>query len=489
MKITLVSLDPELYCLGIRVLSACLRQAGHDVRCIFLPPRASKTEKVRKFKVEHSPGLLDQVRSLCLNSDLIGISLMTNQFIQAVTITNHLKAQGVGGPIVWGGIQPTVEPEACLEHADIVCLGEGEDALVELVNRMVNQRPYSDIKNLWFKSKDGIIRNALRPLLQNLDVVPFPDYSCKDDFVRVGDHVEKLTKEKLVEYQGERIRAAEQGINYPIMAGRGCLFACTYCCNSVYRRLYPDQKQLRWRSTDRVIEELEMVQKEIAPLACVYFVDDDITAQSSEKLRAFGEKFQKAIGVPFFAQVSPLTITEEKMETLLSAGCTKIVMGVETASERVAGIYNRDRSHRANPAAISLIEKFRPRMKLPPTYQFIIDNPYESLDETVQTLRFAANLPKPWDNPIYSLMLFPGTPLYEKAQSDGLIKDKYSEIYGKDWNDHSKPFFKLWIRLYRANAPRPLLHLLLARWIVRMLSSRLADSLWRTRFLRWLWDK
>lgn len=177
------------------------------------------------------------------------------------------------------------------------------------------------------------------------------------------------------------------------------------------------------------------------------------------------------------------------METLLSAGCTKIVMGVETASERVAGIYNRDRSHRANPAAISLIEKFRPRMKLPPTYQFIIDNPYESLDETVQTLRFAANLPKPWDNPIYSLMLFPGTPLYEKAQSDGLIKDKYSEIYGKDWNDQSNPFLKFWIRLYRANAPRPLLHLLLARWIVRMLSSRLADSLWRTRVLRWLWDK
>jgi len=414
---------------------------------------------------------------------------MTNQFIQVVSITRHLKEYGMTAPIVWGGIHPTVEPEACLEHADIVCLGEGEEAFLELVNRMEQHQSYHETRNMWIRTKNGIIRNSLRPLLQNLDVVPFPDYSCKDDFVRVGDHVEELTKEKLVEYQGERIRAAEQGINYPIMAGRGCLFACTYCCNSVYRRLYPDQKQLRWRSADRVIEELEMVQKEISPLACVYFVDDDITAQSSEKLRGFGEKYRKSIGIPFFAQVSPLTITEENVEILLSAGCIKIVMGVETASARVAGVYNRDRSHRAMPAAISLIEKFRPRMKLPPTYQFIIDNPYESLDETVETLRFASNLPKPWDNPIYSLMLFPGTPLYEKAQGDGLIKDKYSQIYGKDWNDHSKPFFKFWIRLYRANFPRTVLHVLLARWIACMLSSPLADSLWRTRILRWLWDK
>ncbi len=377
MKITLVSLDPELYCIGIRVLVACLRKTGHDVRCIFLPPRASKTEKVRKFKVEHSPGLLDQVRSLCLDSDLIGISLMTNQFIQAVSITRRLKEDGLTAPIVWGGIHPTVEPEACLEHADIVCLGEGEEALVELVDCMERDRAYHETRNMWFRSNNGIIRNSLRPLIQNLDVVPLPDYSCKNDFLPLGDRLEKLTRETLVSFEGERIRAAERGINYPIMTGRGCLFACTYCCNSVYRRLYPDQKQLRWRSADHVIEELEMVQREIAPLACVYFVDDDITAQSSEKLRAFGEKFQKAIGVPFFAQVSPLTITEEKMETLLSAGCTKIVMGVETASERVAGIYNRDRSHRANPAAISLIEKFRPRMKLPPTYQFIIDRKFK----------------------------------------------------------------------------------------------------------------
>lgn len=60
------------------------------------------------------------------------MSLMTNQFIQAKCVTEYLKKYHVPAPIVWGGIQSTVEPEVCLEYADIVCLGEGEDALLEL---------------------------------------------------------------------------------------------------------------------------------------------------------------------------------------------------------------------------------------------------------------------------------------------------------------------------------------------------------------------
>jgi hypothetical protein len=126
-------------------------------------------------------------------------------------------------------------------------------------------------------------------------------------------------------------------------------------------------------------------------------------------------------------------------------------------------------------------------MLLPPTYQFIIDNPYETLDETLDTLQLAASLPRPWHNPVYSLMLFPGTPLYERAMQDGLITDKYSQIYGRNWLDQSKPFFQFWVRLYKANIPPILLRILLWSWIARLLTSNFADTLWKKRLFRWLW--
>lgn len=493
MKITLISVDQELYCIGIRILSACLRQAGHRVQCIFLPPKATRSDKTHKFQMVYSTNLLDEVRALCADSDLVGLSLMTNQFIRTVSVTEHLKKQRIAAPIVWGGVHPTVEPDVCLEHADIVCLGEGEEALLELVDHMEHGRPYLETRNMWFRSEDGIIRNPLRPLVQDLDAIPFPDYSCEDHFIARGDRIEALTSEYLVQFEGERFRAErraqERAIHYSVMTSRGCPFACTYCCNSVYQRLYPHQKRLRWRSADNVIGELQMIQQEVAPLAFVSMVDDNFTACAEKELEIFCTHYRAEIGVPFACQCSPLTITAEKMDILINAGCAKIIMGIETGNERIAKMYNRGRFHQAVPAAISLIEKYRSRMSLPPSYQFIIDNPYETLGETLETLQLAVSLPRPWENPIYSLMLFPGTPLYERAQQDGLIEDKSRQIYGKNWHDQSKPFFRFWIRLYRANVFPFLLRILLRSRIARLLSSDFADSIWRMRIFRWLWDK
>ena len=183
MKVSLISLDHELYCIGVRILSSCLRQAGHEVQCIFMPPGDARNHTASKFSTTYSVNLLDEVRDLCADSGLVGLSLMTNQFISAASVTEHLKRGGIESPIIWGGIQPTVEPEACLEFADIACLGEGEEALVELVGCLDSGRPHLKTRNMWFKSNSGIIRNPVRPLEQDLDRIPLPDYSCKNHFL------------------------------------------------------------------------------------------------------------------------------------------------------------------------------------------------------------------------------------------------------------------------------------------------------------------
>jgi radical SAM superfamily enzyme YgiQ (UPF0313 family) len=377
----------------------------------------------------------------------------------------------------------------CLEFADIVCIGDGEEALLELAECMEQARSASQIRNLWFRLPGQLIRNPVRPLIQNLDALPLPDYSCENHYLLCGDHLEPLTPRGLAQFEGERFRAEDNAIDYPVMTSRGCVFACAFCCNNgVYENLYPHQKRLRWRSVGNVIQELQMIQHTIAPIRRVVIVDDNFTARNDRDLAEFCERYHAEINLPFACQCSPLTITENKMEMLLRSGCIKITMGVETGSARVAEMYNRRAMHAAVPTAIALIEKHRARMAHPPTYQFIIDNPYETLHERLETLRLAVSLPRPWDNPIYSLMLYPGTLLYERADRDGLITDKTNQVYGRNWLCQSQPFFQIWVRLYRANFSPVLLHFLLWPWLARLMTSRAANWLFNLPFMRWLWN-
>jgi anaerobic magnesium-protoporphyrin IX monomethyl ester cyclase len=450
---------------------------------------AGKNHNADQFRFVYSEGLLNSLKTLCLEADLIGMSLLTNQFIQAVSVTEYLKAHGITVPIIWGGIEASVEPEVCLKHADIVCLGEGEEALLELCEKFERGALDTGIKNLWFNSEKGIIKNILRPLQRDLDSLPLPDYSCSDHYIGQSNTLEELTRYKFLNFQGERFKGNGKSIIYPIMTSRGCPYSCTYCCNAALRTLYPGEKLLRWRSIRHVAEEIKMIQVTLGPIDQLVIVDDNFTARSKDELQNFCEIYKKDIRIPFFCQISPLNINQEKMDILFSSGCMRVTMGVETGHERIADMYGRKSFHRVLANSLALVEKYRSVMKYPPSYQFIVDNPFESTEESLATFRLAVSLPKPWDHPMFSLMLFPGTPLYERAMKEGMILDKYSQIYGRNWHQQSKPYFQFWIRLYRANFPRLLLKLLLRKEIVLMMTNRIANSIWKTPLFAWLYKK
>lgn len=487
MKVVLISLDREIMCIGVRLLSACLRQAGHETRVIFLPLRDSRRQAAVS-RLHYPQVVLDDVTELCQDAGLVGLSLMTNQFLQAVAVTEHLKRE-LTVPVIWGGVHPTVSPEECLVYADMVCVGEGEETLIELVDRLAQGESYHDLQNLCFINGQEIVRNEVRPPIQDLDGFPFPDYSCHDHFWldETVNRVRALDKEALVNFSGERYRPVSdfRGLWYPVMTSRGCPYSCAYCCNSAYRQIYAGQRYLRWRSAENVFAELVEIRETVGPIAFVVFVDDNFTARSERKLEEFCALYRERITVPFFCQCSPLTISEVRMQALLDAGCYKIAMGVETASDRVAEMYNRGHFHRKLRSAIVCVERFRAQMPSPPSYQFIIDNPYETVEETIQTLELLLELPRPGDNPVYSLMLFPGTELYQQAKKDGHLVDVTEQVYKKDWHEHSQPFFRLWLYLYKANLPTPLLRLLLNKSLAR-LAERKRVKRWLARVLHFL---
>jgi len=112
MKISLISVVPSIHDYGMRTISACLKNAGHDVKLIFL---------LKEFHKKYSETTMNDLVKLTKGSDLAGISLMTNFWDHAIQVTQKLK-NNYDFPILWGGIHPTIRPQECLDYADMVCV-------------------------------------------------------------------------------------------------------------------------------------------------------------------------------------------------------------------------------------------------------------------------------------------------------------------------------------------------------------------------------
>jgi len=134
MKITLLSIFPDLQSFGIRTISACLKKDGHDVDMIFLQ---------KDFSQRFADKTMDDLVKLTKGADLVGITVMSNYWDNAIQITEKIK-QNYGIPVVWGGTHPTIRPVECLDHTDMVCIGESEESFPELAKKMEIGQHYHD---------------------------------------------------------------------------------------------------------------------------------------------------------------------------------------------------------------------------------------------------------------------------------------------------------------------------------------------------------
>ncbi|HHT9111845.1 MAG: B12-binding domain-containing radical SAM protein [Planctomycetes bacterium] len=471
MKITLISPYPDITAFGIRTISAYLKNHGHKTQLIFLPDPFGDN---LAFGVKrYNESVLDALIPLCKDSNLIGISLMTNFYEGAVQITKKLKA-GLESPIIWGGIHPTIRPEESIEHADIVCMGDGEDSLLELVTRMGKGEPYIDIKNLWFKGSGKVVKNPPRNLSHNLDIYPRPDYSMDDHHIMYEGKIQPLTFALMKQYfEKGTVSQYLKKIGYQTMTGRGCPHKCTYCINDTLKTMYNNDNYLRWRSTAHVIDELLWVKESLHYVGYIWISDDAFFARNKNNLEEFCKEYKEKIGLPFTCLASPMTISEEKMEMLVDAGLIYLQMGVESGSKRIQELFNRKQMDNEKlMKAFRIINKYKDRM-YPPSYDFILDVPYETDMDKVDSLKLIAEIPKPFHLQPFSLVLYPGTKLYEQARKDGLIADEKKQIYEKSYTMRSQTYLNLLITLSKnGKFPSPLLRFFVSSPTVDILNSR-----------------
>lgn len=482
MKITFISPYPDITAFGIRTISAYLKRHGHRTQLIFIPDPYSDN---LIFGVKrYDDKILDDLIPLCEDSDVIGITLMTNFYEGAVQITNKLKA-GIKAPIIWGGIHPTIRPIESLEHADIVCVGDGEDAILELAGRMEKGDPYHDVKNLWLRNNGDMIKNPPRNLSHNLDVYPRPDYSFEDSHIMYDGKIRPLTYSLMKQYLEEgTVSQYLRRIGYQTMTGRGCPHKCTYCINDTLKTMYHNDNYLRWRSTDHVIDELLWVRENLPYIGFIWISDDAFFARNKKNIEEFCVRYKEKIGIPFTCLASPLTVTEEKMEMLVDAGLIYLQMGVESGSARVQELFNRKQMNNERLKKVfHIINKYKDRM-YPPSYDFILDVPYETDEDKIESLRLIAEMPKPFHLQPFSLVLYPGTKLYDLAKGDGFIKDERRDIYEKSYTMREANYLNLLITLSKnGKFPSPLLRLLVSPPFVNILNSRPMKPIFRFLYI------
>lgn len=404
---------------GLALLSGCLKAAGFETKCFdttFLnsPPATHSYRKKHggmirtdhtKFWGEWTPELREQIPHLFRKTieefqpDLIGINIADVTYNFSKKLLNGINKK-YGIPVVAGGPTPTLAPEL-FDHDDcfdIICLGEGEDALVELATNIVEKKDYSYISNLWVKNNNKIIKNKLRSL-KDLDELPFQDWSIFDQRHYYKPYCGRFRRTGFFEM------------------ARGCPFNCTYCCTANMRKIYEGLGSfLRTRNIDKTFDEICAI-KDSCKLELIFFTDDNFFSMSEERLNYFCEQYKKRINLPYFIQTRAETIREDYIQKLVETGVSTIAMGIENGNEEFRKkIMNRHMSNAVIEKAFSVVHKYKIRS----TANIIIGLPYEDEKAFYDSVRLLQKI-KPSSYSVNYLQPYRGTKIREVAVELGFI--------------------------------------------------------------------
>lgn len=303
--------------------------------------------------------------------DLIAITIVEDTWELARALADRVKKFNI--PVIAGGVFVTFSPEEVISHdaIDMICLGEGEGALLELCQKMSKGEDYSGVKNLWIKKEGKVLRNPLRPLI-DINKLPYIDYDI-------------FGKTRLYRPMFGKIQTMIH-----VEIDRGCPYTCTYCGAPRLRNLFQDAgcgTYYRRKNIDRLMAEMRHLVKKYHP-DYINFNSETFLAKPIEELREFAGKYRE-IGIPFWCQTRPETITEEKVKILKEMGCDSLNFGIEHGNEEFRKkVLNRYSSNKQMIEGIKLVEKY----KIPYTVNNIIGFPDETRELIFDTIELNREL-------------------------------------------------------------------------------------------------
>jgi len=369
--------------IGTMSIAASLKARGHSCS-VFIP--------------DGEKDLLSSLKSF--NPDILAFSCLTGGHRWALEKAGWLKSE-LGKPTIFGGIHPTLFPQIIEHtHVDIVCIGEGEETLIEIADIQPNLERLKDIRGIWFKKNDVIEKNGARALITDLSKIPAPDRSLYLKY----SHLDKNPSKHF-------------------MAGRGCPYNCTFCYNDSLKRLYSGSKFLRLRDTEHLLEEILYVKKN-SKLKTIVF-DDDTFTTSRRWLEGFLESYKNEINLPYICNVRVEHVDDKLARMLIESGCFRVCMGIECGSENIRrNVLKKNFTNEDVISAAKIIKDHGIKILT----NNMMGIPDETLDDALETVKI--NVMIKTDYPWCSIFQpYPKTPLADYAIEKGYLKSLDVDIF------------------------------------------------------------
>lgn len=394
----------SLYCFksfAVRGFHGLSERCGVGVDSVFF--KDTLTNRAQPVTDTETSLLLDLVRER--QPDLITMSVMAPYVIHARALTEALRAIS-DAPIVLGGKFPTISPDEAMDFADYVCKGEGELVLIETYERLKAGESLDGIQGLWYRNDAGdIVDMGQRRLIENIDDLPYQSvgeanmYFIENDALTTDDP-EILNDEVWV------------------MAGRGCVYLCSYCVNSL---LIPmnrgNGRFVRLRSPDSIIDEI-LSLKARQPNATAVSFNDEVFGVFDDWTEEFSRKYKKRVGMPFHCELVPKLIKEHNVRHLVDAGMDRMHFGIQSGSDQLRAEVMRRPGKNSE-----LLQKAHMLvgMGVHPQFDIILDSPFDSIQVLEESIDLLLDMPHPMNLNTYKMQYFPHYPLTQRALEEGYI--------------------------------------------------------------------
>jgi len=370
--------------LGILSVGSVLKKNGYDVELI----------NINEKEIDSTAS-----RVAAQNPLWVGLSVMTGiQTEHSVLFSQKLKSFW-SGPIIWGGIHPSLLPNQCLQEdfIDYVVISEGEISVVELTQKIISNEEPDDILGVGYKKNGQPLINPSRPFITNLD-----EYRLDFSLCNMEKFIFPLGKYKRV-------------IAYK--ASRGCPFNCAFCYNQAFNRNL-------WRawSVGAVVTDINYL-KDKYHIDAIKFYDDNFFVNKERALEIL-----KKINLPAHLEVRIDSLDDSLAKKLKDLKVFDMLIGVESGSDRLLNLIDKKITAAKIMQAVEIINKHN----LPATYSAIVGLPTETKEEFEATVDLFYKIHQIHKKAVFSLgayLPYPGSRMYDFARTQGFV----SPIKTIDW--------------------------------------------------------
>ena len=387
--------------LSLLAVSSLLDKAGHKV--IILDQHVDKdwSNTLKQILTQEKPVLA-------------GITSMTGaQLKNALNIADLIRKNS-NMPIVWGGVHASLFPEGTLAHplVDYLVVGEGETALLKLVDHLQGHGELADIPSLGYKSSGKIQINPRGPF-HELDQLPDIPYHL----VNIKPYLHTYYWEKEV---------------VELESSRGCPFNCGFCYNEIY-----NNRKWRARSPERMVQQIRTLHTQYGIRNCL-FIDDSFFIDTDRVTRFVDLLLQEPykIKMGFQGRINSVSrLDDAQLNRLIQAGAVFFQFGVESGSERILELINKKLTV---AQTLAMNERMRQYPEVSVFYNFMVGLPTETTEDVLATVDLAWQLlagnPRAYLGTIHLYKEYPGTPLFKRALNEGYTPPADLEAWANyDW--------------------------------------------------------